>query len=74
MTNYNNFGDYLRFLRKNKNITLRKFAKRIGMYPTYLCDIELNRRNPPKNYIDKIIIELGIDNIDTKNLYYFLEI
>ena len=41
------FGQTVRALREKKNITLRKFAARMGMSPTYLSKIERNELLPP---------------------------
>lgn len=38
-------GEWLRFVRKCAGLTLRQFAKRAGVSPAYICDIEHNRRN-----------------------------
>lgn len=40
------FGQYIRDIRQNRNITLRSVAERLGIAPAYLCDVEYNRRNP----------------------------
>jgi len=56
------FGSYIRELRIEKNIGQRELAKKIGIAPSYLNDIEKNKRSAPK---PKIIKELSlILNID----------
>ena len=51
------FGKVLKNLRKGKKYSIREFAKLIRkkdggtLSPSYLCDIEQERRNPPENYI-----------------------
>ena len=47
-----NFGNFLEQKRKQKGMTMRKFAELIPMSAPYLSDIEKNRRNPPP--IDKL--------------------
>ena len=56
------FGSHIRKLRIEKNIGQRELAKKIGIAPSYLNDIEKNKRSAPK---PKIIKELSlILNID----------
>ena len=56
------FGSHIRELRIEKNIGQRELAKKIGIAPSYLNDIEKNKRSAPK---PKIIKELSlILNID----------
>jgi transcriptional regulator with XRE-family HTH domain len=38
-------GAWLRERRKNAGMSLRDFAKRVGVSAAYICDIEHNRRN-----------------------------
>lgn len=38
-------GAWLRERRKRAGMTLREFAKRVGVSAPYICDIERNRRN-----------------------------
>jgi len=38
-------GQWLRDVRKAAGLTLREMAKRVGVSPAYICDIEHNRRN-----------------------------
>ncbi|GHT65348.1 hypothetical protein AGMMS49556_05030 [Endomicrobiia bacterium] len=66
----NTFGNYLKELRGNKHFTLRGFATKIGMTPSYLSDIEQGKRNAPtKDYLDKMIKELNQENLDINNFY-----
>ena len=42
-------GDFLRWDRKQRGLTLREVARRAGLSAAFVCDVELNRRNcPPK--------------------------
>ena len=51
------FGTYIRELRVKANIGQRELAKKIGIAPSYLNDIEKNKRSAPK---PKIIKELSL--------------
>lgn len=61
------FGQTIRVLRegrlkKDSTFTLRKFAVKVGLSPTYLCKIERDEFPPPAE--DKIVAiarELGVD-------------
>lgn len=44
--NYLNFGDFIAQKREGKKITLREMAKKLGITPPYLSDVEKDRRNP----------------------------
>lgn len=52
-TNSKTFGSYIRELRTNKEIGQRELAKKIGVAPSYLNDMEKNKRAAPKNSIIK---------------------
>ena len=57
-----NFGPYIRKLRKELNIGQRDLAKKIGIAPSYLNDIEKEKRSAPKlEIIEKISKNLKID-------------
>jgi len=45
------FGSYVSDLRSQKGLGLRELARRIGISPTYLNDIEKDKRQAPKNEI-----------------------
>ena len=51
------FGSYIRELRIKDNIGQRDLAKKIGIAPSYLNDIEKNKRSAPK---PKVIKELSL--------------
>lgn len=42
------FGELLGKARRNKNITLRKLAELVGDTPSFLSEVELGRRLPPR--------------------------
>ena len=61
------FGLHIRTLRLSLNIGQRKLAEKIGIAPSYLNDIEKEKRSAPKlNIIKKLAIELNA-NIDELN-------
>ena len=47
------FGDRLRALRKTRKLSARALASQIGISPSYLCDIELGRRFPAGEVLEK---------------------
>ena len=49
------FGPYIRKLRINLNITQRDLAKRVGIAPSYLNDLEKEKRSAPKLVVIKKI-------------------
>jgi len=56
------FGSYIRELRINSNIGQRELAKKIGIAPSYLNDIEKNKRSAPKStVIKKLSLILNTD-------------
>jgi transcriptional regulator with XRE-family HTH domain len=56
------FGATVRRLREAKKIGLRKFAKEVGMSPTYLSKVERDQFNPPsEEKIKAIAAALGED-------------
>ena len=56
------FGTYIRELRIYNDIGQRELANKIGIAPSYLNDIEKNKRTAPKiNVINKISKLLSID-------------
>ena len=42
------FGSYIRRLRIKNNIGQRELAKKVGVAPSYLNDIEKNKRTAPR--------------------------
>jgi transcriptional regulator with XRE-family HTH domain len=53
-------GEKLRFEREKKKISLRKFAKQLGISAPYLVDIEKNRRLPSGELLQKVADLLDI--------------
>ena len=63
------FGSYIRKLRIKNDIGQRELAKKIGVAPSYLNDIEKDKRAAPKNELIKKIST--ILKADLKLLYDF---
>ena len=60
--NITTFGTRLRELRLEQDITLRDFARRLGVTPTYISQIEQEYCKPPKsNVVEKMATILGQD-------------
>lgn len=56
------FGKTVRRLREEQNISIAKFAKRVGMSPTYLAPIERDVFPPPaESKVVRIAKALGQD-------------
>lgn len=55
------FGDYIRASRLAKDLSLREVARRIGKSPSYLNDIEYNRRVPSEAVVRLLCEQLGLD-------------
>jgi len=60
------FGQSLARARRAKRITLRKLAKLVGLSPSFLSELELGRRLPPKNKekIRDLALVLNLDEDD----------
>ena len=57
-----NFGSYIRKLRIKSDIGQRELAKQIGVAPSYLNDIEKNKRTAPRTeLIKKLSVKLKAD-------------
>ena len=56
------FGSYIRRLRIKNNIGQRELAKKIGVAPSYLNDMEKNKRTAPRiDLIKKLSVILKAD-------------
>lgn len=55
------FGDIIRDKRVEVDLSLRDLAKRLELTPSYLSDIENNRRIPAEEVIRDIVHILGLD-------------
>ncbi|MGL4873463.1 MAG: helix-turn-helix domain-containing protein [Clostridium sp.] len=64
------FGEYIKEKRLEKGISLREFASRVGISPSYLSDIEKGRRNAPNDEkLKKIEKELFVIQKDIDQFY-----
>ena len=60
--NKKNFGSFIREIRLNLGIGQRELADKIGIAPSYLNDIEKNKRTAPKiNVINKLSKLLNVE-------------
>lgn len=53
-------GQLLKDLREERGWSLREFGLIVGMSKTYLGDIELGKRNPTMNSLEKIVAGYGL--------------
>jgi transcriptional regulator with XRE-family HTH domain len=53
-------GEFVRRRRDILDISLRELAKRAGITPPFLSDLELGRRNPSEEVLKTLAKELGV--------------
>lgn len=53
-------GQLLKDLREDRGRSLRDLGMTVGMNKTYLGDIELGKRNPTVNSLEKIVAGYGL--------------
>lgn len=53
-------GQLLKDLRDERGWSMREFGLIVGMNKTYLGDIELGKRNPTINSLEKIVAGYGL--------------
>ena len=61
------FGQALRALRMEKNVTLRDMARRVDLTPTYLSQVEQDKFSPPTEERIKqmgLILDLAQEQVD----------
>jgi transcriptional regulator with XRE-family HTH domain len=65
MSNLHSLGDRVREAREAKNLTLRKFAALLDKSPSYVSDIENDRRIPSEGVLREMcdIIALDFDGM-----------
>lgn len=67
------FGDFIKKKRGNLDCSLRQFAKLLEITPSYLSDIERNRRHAPsKKTLDRMLDKLEISDKNDKEKFYDL--
>lgn len=54
-------GEVIRAARTGRGIGLRELARRAGVAPSYLCDIELGRRLPTERVVRALAAALAVD-------------
>lgn len=64
------FGAYVRQKRLERKITLRTFAKQVGISATFISGMENNEKSAPSDEVLKNIAEiLHLDKEETDKLY-----
>jgi transcriptional regulator with XRE-family HTH domain len=64
------FGEYVRQKRLERKITLRTFAKQVGISATFISGMENNEKSAPSGEVLKSIAEvLVLDRDETDRLY-----
>lgn len=56
-----NFGEHLRKLRRERNLTQEGLADKAGMHFTYIGQIERGKRNPSLVNLQKLAKALKVD-------------
>lgn len=65
-----NFGEYIKLKRIEKGISLRQFASKIGISPSYMSDIEKGRRYAPdKEKLEQIQKVLFVRDEEIQKFY-----
>ena len=54
-------GDLINKARLGKQLSLRGLARQVGIVPSYLADIENDRRTPSESVLFRISAILGLD-------------
>lgn len=57
----NKFGSFIKQRRRQQNITLRQFAKKINVTPAFICALENGKCNAKEETIIKMSEILGED-------------
>jgi transcriptional regulator with XRE-family HTH domain len=67
MTKWNlmllSFGDAVRIRRYRTGLTQAMFARKARLHRSYVCDIELGRRNPTLKIIVQLARALGVSPV-----------
>ena len=64
------FGTFLTQKRKEKGITLREFARKVGVSPEYICNIEKCRRAAPaQEVLGRMAKILMLSKEETEEMY-----
>lgn len=66
------FGEFLNRKRREKNISLRKFAELAKISPVYMCNMEKDRNPAPSEEILNRMVKLLLLNDEEKVLFFDL--
>ena len=67
-----NFGEKLKSIRVEKDISLRKLAEKLGVSAPYLSDVERGQRKPLSGeYIDRVAEVLNLTPEERQSLFVF---
>lgn len=70
----NPFGLYLSTLRHRKRMKQKAVAEAMGLSPSYICEIENGRRNPPSaQVIDSIAEVMSLSPGELRTLHEYAE-
>lgn len=62
-------GARLRELRDERNLGLRELARRTGVSPSFLSEIESGRRSPSDTVLEKLTTELEVNAEELRTLH-----
>jgi len=69
---YRTFGEFVIAKRKEKELAASRVCEMVGISPSYYCDIERGRRNPPDKYaLARLASVLGLCG-DDEGIFYDL--
>jgi len=60
MNDNKTLGERIREIRDQRDMTLRDFAIKLGLSPAFVSDVELGRRYPSTEIIQKMALVLGV--------------
>ena len=64
------FGGFIKGKRRDKGISLRRFAEQLNISPVYLCNMEKDRNPAPKgDVLSRMAQMLGLNDEDIWLLY-----
>ncbi len=67
---YTNIGEFINQKRIEKSITIRKMANMLSISPTFLADIEHDRRNPmDMEKLEELAAVLGLSQDEKDEMY-----
>jgi len=62
-------GARIREIREKRNLALRELARRAGVSPSYLSEIESGRRSPSETVLEALAGELGVNPKELRDLH-----